>query len=188
MIGVAIDILIDLFMFVFPLSMVSKKLKLKPLKLADLKPVLRELGFSRISKKDFVKHTALVFFALVFLSVVLSFTLNLFQANDLEAVAREVSKIGAISPLLLAYLLIVRVSAEEVLFRGYLVKRVGIGWSSALFAAVHVFYGSFAEVLGAFVLGLVLAFKFRQIKNIYPLIAAHMLYNLFALWILFGVF
>ncbi len=188
MIGFAIDVLIDLFLVIFPISMVSKRLNIRPKKLSDLKPALKELGFKKISAKKFLTQTLPLFVALVLISLVLSIVLTLLQLNDLELVAVAIDGLRKVSPVFLAYILIARVSTEEIFFRGFLVNRVGVVPSSALFAALHVFYGSLAEVVGAFVLGLVLAYSFKRNQNIFPLIGAHMLYNLFALWIIFGMF
>jgi membrane protease YdiL (CAAX protease family) len=188
MIGFVIDILIDLFLLIFPISMASKALNLKPKKLSDLKPALERLGFKKISVKKFFKQMIPLLAALVLISLTLSIILTLMQLNDLEQVAVAIDKIQQISPLFLAYILIARVTTEEVFFRGFLVNRIGILQSTALFAVLHIFYGSLAEVVGAFILGLILAYGFKKSQNIFPLIGAHLLYNIFALLFIFGVF
>lgn len=188
MIGFAIDILIDLFLIIFPISMTSRALGLKPKKLSDLKPVMEKLGFRKISIKKFFKQMIPLLAALVLISLTLSIILTLIQLNDLKQVAVAINKIQQISPLFIAYVLIARVTTEEIFFRGFLVNRIGILRSTALFAILHIFYGSLAEIVGAFILGLVLAYGFKKSQNIYPLIGAHLLYNVFALWMIFRVF
>jgi membrane protease YdiL (CAAX protease family) len=85
-------------------------------------------------------------------------------------------------PELPLYLLIMSFTlgpvSEELFFRAFLVPRSGILGSSALFAIIHAIYGSMAGVGGAFVLGLVLAWGYRQLKDPVPCIIAHMLFNL----------
>lgn len=105
--------------------------------------------------------------------------------NDLEKVANSVDKIRQTAPLELAYFLVVRVAAEEIFFRGFLVKKIGIAGSSVIFGLAHFVYGSAAEVIGAIILGAILAVAFNENKNIYPNIAAHFLYNLVFLAVLF---
>jgi membrane protease YdiL (CAAX protease family) len=186
-IPVIIDFLIDLFLFLFPLSFVSREMRLRPKALSDLKPAMQKLGFRGISPKKFLKQAALIFAALALLGVALNLLLALAQANDLGKVAEGIESIVEISPILLLYFLLVRVFTEEVFFRGFLVNKAGILPSTLLFAVAHALYGSYAEVLGAFLLGLVLATAFKKTQNLLPVIAAHILYNLFALILIFGV-
>jgi membrane protease YdiL (CAAX protease family) len=51
----------------------------------------------------------------------------------------------------------------------------------------HIGYGSAAEIIGAFALGLVLAKAFQLNKNLYPNIFAHAAYNAVALAVIFWV-
>lgn len=86
---------------------------------------------------------------------------------------------------MIVYLLVVRVFLEEWFFRGFLVKKTGVLFSSILFSIAHIGYGSYVELFGAFILGLVLAIYFKRIQNLWPLVAAHLLYNLFAISVIF---
>jgi len=94
--------------------------------------------------------------------------------QDLELVS---SKILAFPFYYVLYLFIVRVFLEEWFFRGFLVKRIGVILSSLVFAAGHLAYGSIVEVVGAFVLGMVLAYYFKRTGNLWINIVAHLLYN-----------
>ncbi len=94
-------------------------------------------------------------------------------------------KIKTLSPFLLIYLLVVRVFLEEWFFRGFLVSKMGVLFSAALFGIAHYGYGSIVEVTGAFILGIVLAYYFKRLKNLYPLYAAHFLYNSIVILIVF---
>jgi uncharacterized protein len=66
---------------------------------------------------------------------------------------------------------------EEWFFRGFLVSKTNVYISSFLFAIAHFGYGSYVEVVGAFILGLVLAFYYKKINNLWPLYISHLLYN-----------
>ena len=70
---------------------------------------------------------------------------------------------------------------EELFFRGLLTSRFGILVSSAVFGLMHFAYGSMVEVVGAFLIGIVLAATFKQSKSITPCILAHMAYNALAI-------
>jgi len=84
----------------------------------------------------------------------------------------------AIAPLLLGTLL--QVTAEEILFRGYLFSRlnrqvglpIAIAVSSILFGILHAPY-----VLGPTIYGLIFAWMFLRTKNILAPIIAHFLHN-----------
>ncbi len=102
----------------------------------------------------------------------------------MKKVYEQVNLIRQEAPLFLVYLLVVRVFAEEVFFRGFLVKRIGALGSSFAFGLAHIFYGSATEIAGAIILGFVLAKSFEANKNLLPNIFAHFLYNLIIVFIL----
>lgn len=137
----------------------------------------KELGlFSKGFAND-AKNTAILFLVLVVFSFLISLTTQLFGLNDLEKVAQNIDEIKTTAPLLLAYLLVARVVSEEIFFRGFLVKKIGVIGSSIVFGFAHFSYGSIVEVSGAIVLGLLLAKAFEENKNLLPNIVAHFLYN-----------
>jgi membrane protease YdiL (CAAX protease family) len=71
---------------------------------------------------------------------------------------------------------------EELLFRGFLVPRIGIVLSALLFAIPHLLsYSSIAEFMAAFVFGIAAGYVFRKTGSLYPSIFAHMLVNLIAI-------
>ncbi len=178
-------LLVDFFLVAAPFLFIflqQKQLK----KSFNLKEAGRELGFKAVSLKQMVKKTALLLVALVAVAYLLDFLLSALALNDSIRVVEAVARLR-LMPWLLAWLLVVRAVAEEIFFRGFLVKRVGVFFSTVLFALVHLGYGSYAEVVGAFVLGLILAKAFQLNKNLYPNIAAHIAYNALAIGFAFGV-
>jgi uncharacterized protein len=70
---------------------------------------------------------------------------------------------------------------EEVFFRGFLVRRIGIILSALIFAFFHFGYGSVAEFGAAFVFGLLAGYAFKKTDSLYPSIIAHVLVNTMAL-------
>ena len=146
--------------------------------IAKKEPIFQNLGiFSNGFKTDFIKFIQLLG-AILVISIAISLIVTFFGFNDLGKVGDVVLKLRETSPLLLIYLLVARVIAEEVFFRGFLLKRIGLIPSTLLFGIAHISYGSVAEIIGALILGAVLAKAFEKNGNLIPNIFAHMFYNL----------
>lgn len=173
------NLLIDAVLFSLPIMIVWRE------KGFFGKQVFEELGFRKLSIKEIAKQTLAILAMLVFLSIIIAFIATSTGLNDLQKVDEIIKKTVNYSPFLFAYLLTVRVIGEEIFFRGFLVPRIGAFPSTILFALGHAFFGSIAEIAGAFVLGLVLAWFFEKNKNIFPNILAHFLYNIFAIVVFF---
>ncbi len=73
---------------------------------------------------------------------------------------------------------------EEVLFRGFAAKRFGVLASSAIFALAHFAYGSYYEMAGTFLIGILLAVYLRRANNLAACIGAHMIYNFVTVFLL----
>ena len=173
------NILIDLTLITLPLLAIGLE-KQRAKGKTRLKDAMQELGFKNINAMQLAKKTIKLFALLALASFTIGIILVLAKLDDTYKVAEAVSKLKFM-PIVLVYILVVRVTAEEVFFRGFLVKRAGIVLSAALFALAHLMYGSIAEVIGAFILGLILAKAFQLNKNLYPNILAHIAYNIAAL-------
>jgi len=77
---------------------------------------------------------------------------------------------------------------EELLFRSYLVPRIGVVFSSVLFAAFHWGYGSISEIAAALTAGVILGLHLRNHKDVYSCIIAHAAYNAFSIIITLSTF
>lgn len=68
---------------------------------------------------------------------------------------------------------------EEVLFRGFMVPRLGIIVSAIIFGLGHLGYNSTfeVEVIVAVVFGLIAGYVFKKTNSLYPSIIAHILVN-----------
>ena len=77
--------------------------------------------------------------------------------------------------------------AEEIFFRGFLLDRIGILLSSLLFALAHFSYGSPTELAVAFTAGFTFALMRRSRNSLIPSIAAHALFNLTTVIIVYFV-
>ncbi len=76
---------------------------------------------------------------------------------------------------------------EEIFFRGFLVRRVGVVLSSILFAGAHYMYGSVYELGGAFIAGIIFAYAFKRTGSLAGPITAHLILNLISISVMRGV-
>lgn len=144
----------------------------------EKKEPFKELGlYSRGFKEDAL-NTLKLFAALIVITVAISIAASFLNANDLDKVYDSVNHLKTTNMWLLGYLLVAGVIAEEIFFRGFLAKKTGAVVSSIVFGALHASYGSGVEIVGAMMLGYVLAKAFEKNKNLFPNIVAHFLYNL----------
>jgi hypothetical protein len=103
------------------------------------------------------------------------------QINDLGKVDSVIGKELFYGGLYFVLTLPVAVFAEEFLFRAFMVPRIGVAISTAIFGALHFGYGSWLEIAGAFALGLVLAYWFKKHKSLLQNFMGHMMYNVVAI-------
>ena len=75
--------------------------------------------------------------------------------------------------------------AEEIFFRGFLVPRAGIVIPALLFSLAHYTYGSVVEFAGAFTIGLLFGVLLLRTKSIVSVIAAHAMFNLVSISIIY---
>jgi len=108
-------------------------------------------------------------------------------ALDSELVSQKVSSLPPIA-LLLAFTL--APLGEEALFRGYLFRKIserlsspmaGAIISSLLFSALHFMYGSVAEIIVAFAMGLLFCASAKKAGSLVPAVVAHATYNLISI-------
>lgn len=138
----------------------------------------KELSLTKI---DFWKTIvqALQLFAIVFAVLLIEgVILSHVGAADNEVVAEIIYRQDFIT-LLMA--VTIGPIGEELLFRGYLLKKIGVPLQALLFGALHYGYGSISEIVAALSVGLVFGIFMKEKKNIYATILAHAMYNLFSI-------
>jgi membrane protease YdiL (CAAX protease family) len=139
----------------------------------DLKSTFSAIGFpGRL--KDGVFYGAMTLSAIFLVLFALGIMAILLGFNDQEKVS---DKIASLPLIVLIFAVVGAPITEELFFRGFLTQRTGIIASALLFGLMHFAYGSIVEVLGACVIGLVLATSFKLTKSVTPCILAHMAYN-----------
>ncbi len=146
----------------------------------DITRTLESVGFPgnlRDSAFYGVMSLSAIFLVLFFLGI----SAILLGFNDQQKVSDKITSLP------LAVLLFAVVGApitEELFFRGLLVPRTGVLASALLFGLLHFAYGSIVEVMGAFLIGLVLGATFKFSKSVTPCMLAHMVYNAISITII----
>ena len=121
-----------------------------------------------------------LFILLVAAFFILSTVLSVIGLNDLNNVGTSLKgSIGA-GAIIFAITIGITVFAEDFFFRAFMVPKFGIVIPTIIFAALHFSYGSVAEVIGAFALGLILAYWYKKSNSLVQVYIAHILYDIFA--------
>lgn len=147
------------------------------------------LGLLGVEKKDLrgqlthgTKLFLFTFAALLAQTIVLAWL----GLADNEKVVEVLQQQSALTLLAIVFLAPV---GEELLFRGYLQKKLGflarnaaagVVLSSILFAVLHARFGSVAEIAGAFTASIIFGVYVNKNKLVIPAIVAHALVNLYA--------
>jgi len=136
-------------------------------------------------KKEAIGSIALfgaLFLGFMLISMGLTFTESLTgtNINDLEKVEEIVDNEIAYNFTAFIISLIIIVFIEEFFFRSFLVPRIGMVLSTLIFTFFHYGYGSIAELIGVFILGLILAYWFKKKESIIQNYFGHLFYNIIA--------
>ena len=142
-----------------------------------LKQAISELGLNRKTLNRSTLFLALLLFLVV---LALEFGIGIFQVVTGIQVPTNVQQVFAGLPLyFVVFTVVVAPINEEILFRGFLVPRIGIIFSALIFAALHYLsYNSIAEFIAALVFGLLAGYVRERYKSLYPSIIAHVAINL----------
>ena len=152
--------------------------------IASASRVRKELSINEFSARSVVLAASMLT-QLLFALMALGFALNAFGLLDSEKVVGVIRE-GHWAVLLIAITL--GPIAEELFFRGYLQKRVGIILSSLLFAGLHYGYGSISEIVGAFAASIILGYGMRKHGDLVACTLTHVAYNAFSIWLAFSFF
>lgn len=156
----------------FPLAVFSYMLS----KGGKLKGIVKDLGLSKsgITIKNVVMGALL--FALIILTEML---IGAFSAATGIPLPTNVQQTLAGMPVFfLLFTFLIAPIDEEILFRGFLVPRLGLVPSALLFAVPHLLaYASWSEFFAAFVFGLLAGYFFKRYRSLYTTIFAHALVN-----------
>lgn len=178
-------ILIILGMFLFPFFylIVLKKYNWKE---------TQNYLFPKITdyKKEII-GTIQLFILLLLFSMVISVGINLGEnvtgekINDLDKVKEAVKEDIAQGWIYFTIIIIFGLFVEELLFRAFLVPKIGMILSTIMFTIAHFSYGSITEIIGVFILGLILAWWYKNNKSLIQNYFGHVLYDAIAIGIYF---
>jgi len=154
-------------------------------KFKNRKDLLKKIGFKDIKLSDGIKKAVFYLVILFALSIAITTIMNsLGFQSDVEKTSAIITQINVIEVLII---LCVASFVEEIFFRGFLQAHTNILVASFIFAFFHITYGSFTEVLGAFVLGMVLGYEFKKTKSLFSPILTHLMYNLITVVLMFTI-
>jgi len=139
----------------------------------DLRSTFASIGFPGRHKES-VFYGAMTLSAIFLVLFMLGMAAILLHFNDQQKVS---DKIESLPLAILVFAVVGAPITEELFFRGFLTNRAGVVLSALFFGLMHFAYGSTVEVLGTFMIGLVLAASFKLTRSITPCIIAHMAYN-----------
>jgi membrane protease YdiL (CAAX protease family) len=97
---------------------------------------------------------------------------------QLESVLKAMSS-NVTNPAVALILALCSGIGEEILFRGAIQPRLGIGLTALLFASLHTQYGATFAIVGVFLIGIILGYQ-RKYMNTTSTIITHSTYNFVA--------
>jgi membrane protease YdiL (CAAX protease family) len=143
----------------------------------DIRTTLKQLDFPGDILRNVILSIA-GFIMVIMVLLVLGVAAQLGGFSDEEAVYEKVAEL----PLwVLAFAIFLAPVSEELFFRVLLVPRLGVVVSSVLFGMMHFAYGSVVEMVGAAMIGMVLAVMYKISKSITPILLIHIVYNLISI-------
>ncbi|WGI17075.1 type II CAAX endopeptidase family protein [Methanonatronarchaeum sp. AMET-Sl] len=131
------------------------------------------------------KLTKNILLGIVFaaISLIIAFLLSEILINFLGIEEQNVllEEIVGFGPIMALIISLSAGISEEIFFRGYLQTRIGLIPAAALFALVHASYGVIIQIIGPFIMGLLIGYLYLKTNSVIGPIVAHTLYNLVVL-------
>lgn len=146
----------------------------------SLNAMISELGLSidKISLK-IVGIGVLVFVVIFLFEVAVGVLSTITNIN----ISTNVGMVLAGMPIwFLIFVAVIEPINEEIIFRGFMVPRIGIVLSSIVFGLGHASYDStfYVDIIAAIIFGILTGYVFKKTGSLYPGIIAHILVNTLA--------
>jgi len=140
-------------------------------------PILKRMGFKEDINlvKDSLIALAFLGFLLVTSMVIGLIFHQIGMGQDVQRTTEILRQIPIHNVLII---LLIGSFIEEVFFRGLIQERTNIWIASAIFAIFHITYGTVAQIVGTFFLGLILGYQYERTGGVYSPIISHTFYNL----------
>ncbi|MGC9057467.1 MAG: CPBP family intramembrane glutamic endopeptidase [Candidatus Micrarchaeia archaeon] len=164
-------ILLSFLMLVFPIYVLVR---------SGQRDIVHEIGLGGGIIRALVLSFAFLIPAVI-LVFLLSYASSYFGVDDSATVAE---KITSLPSYILFYALTLGPIAEEVFFRSFLPRYIHPILANLVFALAHVTYGSYIEILGAFVLGIYLYITFKLSKDLKVAIFLHTIINAVSIYVM----
>jgi hypothetical protein len=164
----------------------------------DLKGFLEKVGVPGDIKRNII-FTVIGLASLFIVLIAMTVAFTFFGINDQQKVVDIANDL----PLpILALAIFFAPFSEEFFFRAMLISRIerihghfqiphaafsAVLFSSLIFGMFHFAYDSVVEIVGAFLIGLVLALIYKRSGSIIPAIAVHMIYNFGSIIVMRGL-
>lgn len=169
---------VSLFLYLLMLAIVVASFK-------DRKNLLKKLGYEKVELKKALPQSVFYLGALLAASMIVGIAFSYTAYSDQLDDVSQTLKATDFQELLA--IVLIGSFVEEIFFRGYLQKKTNLLTASFIFAYFHVIYNSFPEVVGAFVLGIILGKAYEKTGNLFVPTLAHLSYNLVVLMLTFAV-
>lgn len=156
------------FIMIFaPLYVINRNVK-------DMHKTLRELGFNgSVFRAFFISLISLVPVALILF--IISYIAVQLNIDDSSLVS---SKVINLPWYVIIYAVSLAPLAEEMFFRSFLVRYMNPVLANILFAFAHFSYGSYMEIIGAFVMGMLLYIVYSKSNDLKTAIFLHAMINI----------
>lgn len=82
-----------------------------------------------------------------------------------------------------AIIVFMAMTVEEFFFRGWLQKRVGLVFSTIIFALAHAGYGQPMMLIGVTIVSFIIGYTFYRTRNLWPCIIAHGVFDAIQLFV-----
>lgn len=141
----------------------------------------------KIEIKGALKLFLLLLIGSICLITIINFVENTsgIKINDLDKVENFINQ--GLDESIIGFILtiIIVLFIEELFFRSFLIKKIGVFASTILFTIVHLGYESISQVIGVFFLGLILAYWFKKNNSIIQNYLGHLFYDFLAIALYF---
>lgn len=150
-----------------------------------VKYLLNEFGFRNKINLEILGKAFALSLLLFFVNFLISYFTTFFGIGDLQNI--ELNPLLFSMPLLYICILIFGAFFEELFFRAFLTDKFGIIFSSIIFGIMHFSYGSYVQIIGSIILGIILAYVWKKTRNFYIVYFGHLLQNIYAVLLILTI-
>lgn len=141
----------------------------------SIRGIIENLG---LSKSKFSSKALMIGLGIFALYIIIVIAIGLYASVSGTQINSNVeSVIGSMPLFMVVFAALIAPFCEEIMFRGFMVPRIGIVISALIFAALHGGYMSYIELFMALWFGLIAGYVFKKQRSLYATILPHILVN-----------